>query len=384
MDMNYIERSLRRQIEARLFKGKALVVTGARQVGKSTLLRKIAAESGESVLFLNCDEPEVRHALAGVNSAELRLLIGGNRIVLIDEAQRVENIGLTMKLITDVFPEKQLLVTGSSSLDLHNRLEEPLTGRKVEYNLFPLSVDEVLRAQGLMQVRQTLESRLIYGSYPDVVNNPEDARSILTNLTSSYLYKDLLQEDKVRKPVLLDKLLVALALQVGSEVSYNELAQTVGSDTKTVEKYVDLLERCFVVFRLNALSRNVRTELKKSKKIFFNDNGVRNAILQNFAPLSLRNDRGALWENFVISERRKLNHYAGNFSRIYFWRTTDRQEIDYVEECDGRFRVFEMKANARRGGAQLPATFMKNYDVEESMVVTPENYLECLTTMGEK
>jgi len=235
-----------------------------------------------------------------------------------------------------------------------------------------------MQAHGLLYVRQTLESRLIYGSYPDVINNPEDARSILMNLTNSYLYKDLLQDEKIRKPILLDKILVALALQVGSEVSYNELAQTVSTDSKTVEKYIDLLEKCFVIFRLNALNRNVRTELKKGKKIFFHDNGVRNAIIQNFAPLTLRVDKGALWENFIISERIKYNHYAGNYSRIYFWRTSDKQEIDYVEESDGRFKVFEMKSNPKRAKATIPATFLRNYDVEETSVITPDNYLPFL------
>lgn len=381
--MDYIKRSLQASIEKRMFGGKALIVTGARQVGKSTLLREIAVNSHQSVLTLDCDEPDVRNALTDVNSIELKSLLGNNKIILIDEAQRVRNIGITMKLITDKFPDKQLLVTGSSSLDLHNSLEEPLTGRKVEYNLFPISANEILLSKGLLNVKQSLDTRLIYGSYPDVINNPEDARSILTNLCSSYLYKDLLEDDKIRRPVLLEKLLVALALQVGSEVSYNELAQTVGSDNKTVEKYIDLLEKCFVIFRLNALSRNVRTELKKSKKIFFVDNGIRNAVLQNFAPLSLRNDKGALWENFVISERRKLNHYQGNFRKMYFWRTTDLQEIDYVEECDGKFRAFEMKANPNKSNTSLPKVFFANYDVSESMVVTPANYLDCIAPQSE-
>jgi len=376
--MDYIKRRLQQELEKRLFHGKALIITGARQVGKSTLLREVANATNEPVLFLDCDEPDVRNTLRSINTSELKTLIGNNRVILIDEAQRVENIGLTMKLITDHFPDKQLLVTGSSSLDLRNSLEEPLTGRKVEYNLFPFSTGELMQAHGLLYVRQTLESRLIYGSYPDVINNPEDARSILMNLTNSYLYKDLLQDEKIRKPILLDKILVALALQVGSEVSYNELAQTVSTDSKTVEKYIDLLEKCFVIFRLNALNRNVRTELKKGKKIFFHDNGVRNAIIQNFAPLTLRVDKGALWENFIISERIKYNHYAGNYSRIYFWRTSDKQEIDYVEESDGRFKVFEMKSNPKRAKATIPATFLRNYDVEETSVITPDNYLPFL------
>lgn len=380
MDKDYIKRSLQPAIEQRLFKGKALIVTGARQVGKSTLLKEIANNSNEKVLVLDCDEPDVRSSLQNVNSTELKSLLSNNKIILIDEAQRVKNIGITMKLITDKFPDKQLLVTGSSSLDLHNSLEEPLTGRKIEYNLFPISTDELLASRGLLNTKQTLDFRLIYGSYPDVINNPEDARAILTNLCNSYLYKDLLEDDKVRRPILLEKLLVALALQVGSEVSYNEIAQTVGTDNKTVEKYIDLLEKCFVVFRLNALSRNIRTELKKSKKIFFVDNGIRNAILQNFAPLVLRNDKGALWENFIISERRKINSYQGNFKKMYFWRTTERQEIDYVEECDGEFKVLEMKANPNKGNSPLPKIFFANYNVRESMVVTPDNYLQSITS----
>jgi len=378
--MNHIHRSLQQVIENKLFKGKAIIVTGARQVGKSTLLRKIAASSGEPVLTLDCDDPDIRGTLSRTNTAELRMLLSSNRIILIDEAQRVEGIGMTLKLITDNFPDKQLLVTGSSSLDLHDATAEPLTGRKTEYNLFPISTEELLADRGLLAVRQTLETRLIYGSYPDVINNPEDARSILMNLSNSYLYKDLLQDEKLRKPVLLDKLLVALALQVGSEVSYSELAQTTGSDSKTVEKYIDLLERCFVVFRLNALSRNVRTELKKSKKIFFYDNGIRNAVLQNFSPLSLRADKGALWENFFICERMKHNHYAGNFNRIYFWRTVDKQEIDYIEESDGCFKAFEMKSSPSRSRVSFPQSFTGNYNVTETHVVTPENYLEFISS----
>lgn len=379
--MNYIQRSLQPVIERRLFQGKAVIVTGARQVGKSTMLREIANGTRQSVLTLDCDEPDVRDALKRPNTAELKLLLGNNSIILIDEAQRVNGIGLTLKLITDHFTDKQLLVTGSSSLDLHNSLEEPLTGRKIEYSLFPLSSEELLQSKGLLEVKRTLETRLIYGSYPDIINNPEDARMRLMNLANSYLYKDLLQDEKIRKPALLDKLLVALALQVGSEVSYNEVAQTINSDSKTVEKYIDLLEKCFVIFRLNALNRNVRNELKRGKKVFFYDNGIRNAILQNFAPLSLRNDKGALWENFVISERIKHNHYAGKYARMYFWRTTDKQEIDYIEECDGRFTAFEMKANPRRAKTSLPATFIRNYDVAQTMVVTPDNYLDCINSL---
>lgn len=373
-----ITRTLQQRIEGNLFKGKAVIVIGARQVGKSTLFRQITEKLEEPVLMLNCDEPEVRELLVGMNLVELKLMIGKHRLVVIDEAQRVSEIGMTLKRITDNFPEVQLLVTGSSSFELQNRLNEPLTGRKYEYRLFPISTRELLEHSGLIAVKQSLESRLIYGSYPDIVNHADEAKELLMNIASSYLYKDLLALEDIRRPALLEKLLVALALQVGNEVSYNEIAQTVGSDSKTVEKYIDLLEKCYIVFRLGAFSRNLRTELKKSKKIYFYDNGIRNAVIQNFAPLSMRNDTGALWENFFISERIKANEYEGRYAKSYFWRTTQQQEIDYIEESDGQFAVFEMKWNPRKKTTPLPAAFLKTYPVAQEAVVTPENYLEWL------
>ena len=371
-----ISRLLQKTIESRLFAGKAIIVIGARQVGKSTLFKLILEKQDYKALQLNCDEPEVRDMLSNINTAELRLLIADNRIVVIDEAQRVENIGMTLKLITDNFPEVQLLVTGSSSFELQDKLNEPLTGRKYEYHLYPISTAEFMASNGLLGVKQTLEQRLVYGSYPDILNHADDAKELLMNLAGSYLYKDLLTLESVRRPVLLGKLLTALALQVCSEVSYNELAQTVGTDNKTIEKYIDLLEKCYIVFRLNGFNRNLRTELKKSKKFYFFDNGIRNAILQNFAPLSLRQDAGALWENFIISERIKRNHYSGRYVNSSFWRTTQQQEIDYVEECDGQFSIFEMKCNPRRAKTQFPSSFLTAYDVKEKAVVTPENWIE--------
>lgn len=373
-----IRRKLQDTIKARMFAGKAIVVIGARQVGKSTLFRMLLKGRTEPVLMLNCDEPEVKDTLTQMNTAELRMLIGQNRIVVIDKAQRVPDIGMTLKRITDNFPDVQLLVTGSSSFELQNRLNEPLTGRKLEYHLYPISTGEMLDAQGLLAVKQTLEARLIYGSYPEIVTHTDSAKELLLNLSGSYLYRDLLALDSIRRPVLLEKLLVALALQVAGMVSYNELAQTVGTDSKTVEKYIDLLEKCFIVFRLNGFNRNLRTELKKAKKIYFYDNGIRNAILQNFAPLSLRQDVGALWENFFISERVKANEYTGHHANRYFWRTSQQQEIDYIEESDGQFTLFEMKWNARRASTQFPAVFSTAYDVREKHIVTPDNYLEWL------
>lgn len=373
-----ITRDLQKVIEERCHKGKAIILIGARQVGKSTLFSEICTGIDGNVLSLNCDDPETRALLANANQLELKLLIGNNKTVIIDEAQRVAGIGITLKIITDSFKDVQLLVTGSSSFELHNRLEETLTGRKYEYHLYPVSTGELLKTGGLLMVRQTLEQRLVYGSYPEIVSNPNNAKELLMGIAESYLYKDILAMEGIRKPALLEKLLVALALQVGSEVSYNEIGQTIGSDSKTVEKYIDLLEKCFIVFRISALSRNLRTELKKSRKVFFYDNGIRNAVLQNFAPLPLRNDAGALWENFVISELIKKNHYEGRYPKYYFWRTTSQQEIDFIEEEDGIFNAFEMKWNPKRGKASLPASFAKNYNVGSTNVVTPENYIEVL------
>lgn len=361
-----------------MFRGKAIVVLGARQVGKSTLLRMIVDDRKEPRISLNCDEPEDRALLEGANMQRLRDIIGDNRIVVIDEAQRVRNVGLTLKLITDSMPNVQLLVTGSSSLDLASSVVEPLTGRMFEYNLPPISTSELKRDRGLLGVTKTLESRLIYGSYPDVINNTDEAADIVSQLAESYLYRDLLSFEGLRRPSLLPKLLQALALQLTSEVSFNEIASIVGVDKKTVDKYIYLLEQCFVIFHLDAFSRNLRNELKRSKKIYFYDNGIRNAVLGRFAPLSLRDDCGALWENFIISERRKTIMNSGLRSKGYFWRTQAQQEIDYVEELDGRFSVFEMKWNPRKANAKIPKVFTDNYDVKECRVVTPDDWVSAV------
>lgn len=375
--MDLLQRKLQQVIEDRMFKGKAIILVGARQVGKSTLFRQILTGK-QSVLTLNCDDAEVRDALTNVNQGKLQRIIGNHRIVMVDEAQRVQGIGLAMKLITDNMPDVQLLITGSSSLMLQGSLNEPLTGRKFEYHLYPFSTQELVENMGLLRAKGLLESRLVFGSYPDVINNSGNTQEILMNLSGSYMYQDLLSMEGVRKPVLIEKLLVALALQVGSEVSYNELAQTVGSDAKTIEKYIDLLEKCYVLFRLPALSRNLRSELKRGKKIYFYDNGIRNSLIQNLNPLTMRNDVGALWENFIISEIVKYNHYNGRYANYYFWRTTTQQEIDFVEEREGQLHLYEMKWNPKKGKAKVPTEFTKAYGEMPFTVVTPDNYLDLL------
>lgn len=372
-----IQRKLDNNIERQLFKGKAVILLGPRQVGKTTLLKGLAARSDRRVLSLNCDEPETQAILTNTNVARLKSLIGDNELVVIDEAQKVDNIGLTIKLIVDNIEGVQVVATGSSAFELHNRLNEPLTGRKFEYQMFPISCGELIDTFGLLEEHRTLENRLIYGSYPDILNHPEASRQYLTDLTQSYLYKDILSFNDVRKPQLLDSLLQALAFQVGSEVSTNELARTLQTDNKTIDKYIDLLEKCYVIFRLGGLSRNLHTELKRAKKIYFYDNGVRNTVIQQFAPVQMRNDMGALWENFFVSERKKRNHYSGHYCNSYFWRTTLQQEIDLVEESDGEMTAFEMKWNPAKK-AMFSKSFLEAYNVKETVVVTPENYLDYL------
>ena len=374
-----IQRTLQNVLTQYIGKGKAILLIGARQVGKSTLFHMLTQSMpAADILWLNCDTQGVRDALYNPSLTNLQLLINHKPIVVIDEAQRVEDIGLTLKLIVDNFPETQLLVTGSSALDLHGKINEPLTGRKIEYHLFPISTGELYAAQGLITTNEMLESRLIYGSYPDVLFGNLPPQKALMELTESYLYKDILDFEGMRKPAVLQKLLVALALQIGSEVSYYELSKTVGVDSKTIEKYIDILEKCYIVFRLNSFSRNIRSELTKGKKIYFYDLGIRNAVLQTFAPLELRQDKGALWENFFIAERMKYNHYSDRLVKSYFWRTTEKQEIDYIEETNGELHLFEMKWNEKKQAAKVPNLFVEKYHPNQINIVTSANYLNFL------
>ena len=325
--MNTIQRDLKKVIEAKIGKDKVIVLIGPRQVGKTTLLKDILTTYSEnkSVQFWNCDEPDIRSALADANSAQLKTLAGKAEFIVIDEAQRIKNIGLTIKLLHDTFPQIQLAVTGSSSLDLSNTINEPLTGRKFEYNLFPFSTHELVQNTSLLDEQRMLYTRLVYGLYPDVVNNPGDEKEILMNIVNSYLYKDVFEFQDIRKPAVIQKLLQALAFQIGGEVSFNELGNLLGIDTATVQRYVDLLEKAYIIFHLHSFSRNVRNELKKSIKIYFYDNGVRNALISNFSTAELRNDSGALWENFLVSERLKNNA----FNNIYQIIVTKQLDICY-------------------------------------------------------
>lgn len=370
-----VQRDLEKTIKSRLFKKKIIVIVGPRQVGKTTLLQLIADSIDKRKLFLNCDEPDIRRKLDLPTSAQLKALIGDAELVFIDEAQRVRDIGITLKLLIDSLPEKQIIVTGSSALELSNSINEPLTGRKFEYRLFPFSFGELSKERGILEESRLLEHRMIYGMYPDVVNNQGNEREILTNIASSYLYKDIFEFQDIRKPEIIEKLLQALALQIGNEISFHELAQLVGVDSATVQRYIDLLEKSYIIFHLRSFSRNVRNELKKSRKIYFFDNGIRNALISNFNTIQIRNDVGALWENFLISERMKRNQYTQNFASRYFWRTTQQQEIDYIEDDNDLLSCFEFKWNPGKK-AYLSSTFSSNYPKSTFKLINQDNFIE--------
>ena len=376
--MNGIERDLKAVLESKIGKGKVLLLIGPRQVGKTTLLKNIltSVSSEKKVQFWNCDESDVRQFLSEANSAKLKSFVGNSDFIVIDEAQRVKDIGLTIKLLHDSFPNVQLAVTGSSSLDLSNSINEPLTGRKFEYNLFPFSTNELVNHTSMLEEMRLLKNRLVYGFYPDVVNNPGEEKEILTNIVNSYLYKDVFEFQDIRKSSVIEKLVQALALQVGSEVSFNELGNLLGIDTVTVQRYVDLLEKAYVIFHIRSYSRNVRNELKKSIKIYFYDNGVRNSVISNFSPVDLRSDIGVLWENFLISERIKNNVYHNKNAKYYFWRTTQKQEIDFIEEVEQNLFAYEFKYNPKKAKSKCPLTFSNNYPNVPFDVITSENYMD--------
>lgn len=372
-------RIIRSTIEKKLGRGKAIMIVGPRQVGKTTLILDVIKE--ENFRFFDGDDPTVRELLREPNTEQIRDLISEFDVVFIDEAQRIDGIGLTMKIIVDQFKDKQLWISGSSSFSLAHELNEPLTGRKWKYELLPISWHEFEKHVGLLKAEQQMEQRLIYGFYPDVLNHPGEEEEILRNLVDSYLYKDILSYAEIRKPEVLDKLVRALAFQVGSEVNYNELSQTIDVDKNTVKRYIDILEKGYVIFQLGSFSRNLRNEIKRNKKIYFYDNGIRNMIIGNFNELSIRSDKGALWENFLMSERLKHNNYSMSLARSYFWRTKQQQEVDYVEEIAGEIHGYEFKWSPTRR-VRLPKTFTSKYNATEQ-VIHRQNFREFVGMGGE-
>ncbi len=368
-----IKREIQASIESKLFKGKLIIVYGARQVGKTTLIKKIGEKFENKSFYLNCDEPDIRGLLTDATSTQLKNLAGQKKLILIDEAQRVKNIGITLKLFVDQLNDVQVIATGSSAFELSNVINEPLTGRKYEYHLFPISMRELSSDFGWLEANRLLEERIIFGMYPELILNPSEKKPLLKEITRSYLFKDILSYEGIRKPEILEKLLIALAAQIGSEVSYNELSSTVGIDKDTITKYIDILEKAFIVFRLNPFSKNLRTEITKMRKIYFYDTGVRNALISNFNSLESRNDKGALWENFMISEKLKMNQALGLDVKSYFWRTSQQQEIDYIEDIDSNLHTYEFTFNEKKK-KQISKTFINAYKTKMNEIINNKNY----------
>ena len=375
----YIKRKLEEVIKTNLFQGKVVIVYGARQVGKTTLVRKIAQDVTDSYSYLNCDELDVLSRLQSAETSEaLRQIIGEQKLVVIDEAQRVKNIGLKLKLMNDTYPETQIIATGSSSFDLANEVNEPLTGRSFEFWLFPLRLDELFDATKTIEAQRKLGSLLIYGSYPDVYNLESDELKAqrIKYLAANYLYKDILKFNNIKSSEIVIKLLLALALLVGSEVSYNELATMIGINKKTVSDYIELLEKAFIIFRLPPYSGNLRKAIGKMRKIYFLDLGIRNAVINNLNPIQVRDDVGKLWENFVIAEKYKQQLGLGFKTNYYFWRTYDKQEVDLVEDRGGRLYGFEIKWG---GKDRRPPAAWVGYKNSTWKTINRDNYLEELT-----
>lgn len=355
---------------------KVIVCTGARQVGKSTLLRGICEEKGR-YLYLNGDDPDVNIMLENAGERKLRQIIGDFPIVFIDEAQRIKNVGLISKIIYDQIKGVKLILSGSSALEINNMVNEPLTGRKWEFQLWQISWQEYIDFFGYAETILQLENRMIFGMYPEIIMNQNSEKENLKHLTSSYLYKDILSIQNIRKPEILDKLLFALALQIGNEVNYNELAQLLKIDRKTIEEYISLLEKLYVIFKLPPLSRNERKEISSSRKIYFYDIGIRNAIIDNFSPLTMRQDVGAIWENFIISELKKKISYEQNYYRNYFWRTYQQQEIDYIQEFENQLFAFEIKWNENKK-VRFSSTYKSLYPHSLTSLINKGNFVEFL------
>ena len=373
--METVNRILQEKITARIAPNKAVLIFGARRVGKTVMMRKIVDNYSGRTMMLNGEDYDTLALLENRSIANYRHLLDGIDLLAIDEAQNIPQIGSILKLIVDEIPGISVLASGSSSFDLLNKTGEPLVGRSTQFLLTPFSQREIAQTETALETRQNLEARLIYGSYPEVVmmENYERKTDYLRDIVGAYLLKDILAIDGLKNSSKMRDLLRLIALQLGSEVSYNELSNLLGVDRGTVETYINLLEKCFVVFRLDSFSRNLRNEIKKGKKVYFYDNGVRNAVLSNFAPLELRNDVGALWENLMVSERVKRNAYSGNYAQLFFWRTHEQQEIDLIEEQDGMLHTFEFKWNGKARSSQ-PKVFASSYPSSTYEVITPENY----------
>lgn len=368
-----ILRMIEENIIERIDSKKSIILLGPRQCGKTTLLKSICNKIKKPFIWFNGDNPADARLIENSTLERLKSIIGKNEVVVIDEAQDIPNIGKTVKLVVDYIEGVCPIISGSSSFELSSELNEPLTGRKYEFNLFPLSFKELANFHDLRTELQQVEQRIIYGSYPEVLTNPGREKELLSLLASSYLYKDIFKFGNIRKPSELGKIVQLLAWQIGNEVTISEVAKSAGTTSETVDRYIDILEKAYIVFRLPSFARNVRNEIKKNKKIYFYDNGIRNAVIGNFSFISNRNDVGALWENYQVSERRKLNSYTNFYGSSYFWRTQQQQEIDYIEEIDGKLSVFAFKWNPNKK-KRFPLTFTKTYNPYKTEIIHRENY----------
>lgn len=367
-----IHRILEDSVASLLGSGKAIIIMGARQVGKSTLLETIFHDR-KDVLWMSGDDLDIQDLFSQMTSTRLKALLGDYKLLVLDEAQRIPDIGLRLKLITDQMKEVQVIATGSSSFELASKVNEALTGRKREFRMFPLSFAEMVRHSNLLEELRLIPHRMVFGLYPEVVCNPGKEVVLLKELSDSFLYKDILSLDGIGKPDKIVRLLKALAFQIGNQVSYNEIGQLISLNAKTVERYIDILEKSYVIFRLNSFSRNLRNELKISRKIYFWDLGIRNILIGNVTQVENRTDVGAMWENFVIAERLKRNSYNGSIAQSWFWRTQQQKEIDYLEEENGQLRAYEFKWNGNKSNVHMPEAFAKAYPEAEFQVITPDN-----------
>lgn len=370
------QRTIFSTLQEELRSNKVIVITGTRRVGKTVLLRQIEEQTTLQTLWLNGEDFDVQALLAQRSVAAYGRLLGNTELLLIDEAQAVPEIGRVLKLMIDSFPNLTIIASGSSAFDLTNQTGEPLTGRRMHFDLFPLAQVELGLTENSLQTRQQLEDRLVFGSYPAVVGLTTSAQKTdyLRELINSYLLKDILMYEQVKNSAKLLQLLQLISLQAGGEVSFDELGRQLGISKSTVERYLDLLAKVFIIFRLGGYSNNLRKEVTKSSKWYFFDNGIRNALIPNFGLLPQRQDVGALWENYLMAERRKANSYHRRAVEMYFWRTYDRQEIDLLEEQDGRLRAFEFKWQNRR--VRVPGSFEKAYPEATFSVVHQDNYLD--------
>lgn len=374
--MRYIERLLSEKIKNKiLHSNKIIIIYGARQVGKTTLVNRLVSQLPFKTLHIDAEDTRFTEILSSKNVERLRSLAAGYGLVVIDEAQHVPEIGITLKLLHDHIPDVRVVATGSSSFDLSNQIMEPLTGRHWSYTLYPISYEELSRENNPFELDQRLEDALVYGLYPEtlVISSLEEKKEYLNRLSSSYLFKDVLQVAQVRNSLKLRQLLKLLAYQIGNQVSISELATRLDMNRETVSRYIDLLEKSFVVFRLGGLSRNLRNETTKMDKIYFYDLGIRNSLIDMLKPLNDRNDLGQLWENFLISERIKRNAYANDTASIYFWRLSTGAEIDYVEEKEGRYYGYEFKWGNKQ--AKLPPSWRDGYPGSAFQTINRTNYL---------